>query len=182
MTRAEDIEQLKEGCKNRRDRALLEYFRTTASRKGEVPYVKVNQINWNTGKLLMYGEKTEEWRNVWIDGVAMKYLKEYLLLDRKVDLCSSEPLFTHIRGDKTKKLQKSGIYAEIKRIAADSGISKRVYPHIYRHTVATNVIKRGGTVYDAGCYLGHKGSDVTQKHYIAQRDSEEVFRKYVQAI
>ena len=179
---AEDIEQLKEGCKNRRDRALLEYFRTTASRKGEVPYVKVNQIDWNTGKLLMYGEKTEEWRNVWIDGVAMKYLKEYLLLDRKVDLRSSEPLFTHIRGNKTKKLQKSGIYAEIKRIAADSGINKRVYPHIYRHTVATNVIKRGGTVYDAGCYLGHKGSDVTQKHYIAQRDSEEVFRKYAQAI
>lgn len=90
--------------------------------------------------------------------------------------------YIYIRGDKTKKLQKSGIYAEIKRIAADSGINKRVYPHIYRHTVATNVIKRGGTVYDAGCYLGHKGSDVTQKHYIAQRDSEEVFRKYVQAI
>lgn len=179
---AEDIEQLKEGCKNRRDRALLEYFRSTACRRGEIPYVKINQVDWNTGKILMYGEKTDEWRNVFLDGVAIKYIKEYILLERKLDLNSPEPLFTRMRGDKTVALSKAGIYTEIKRIATDSGINKRVYPHIYRHTVATNVIRRGGSVYDAGCYLGHKGSDVTQRYYIAQRDSEEVFRKYVQAI
>ena len=179
---AEDIEQLKEGCKNRRDRALIEYFRTTASRRGEIPYVKINQIDWNTGEILIYGEKTEEWRNVYLDGVAIKYIKEYIIFERQVELTSSEPLFTHIRGDKTKVLSKAGIYTEIKRIAADSGIQKRVYPHIYRHTVATNIVRRGGTDYDAGCYLGHRGSDSTKRYYIAKVNTKEVFDKFVQAI
>ncbi|MCD8198233.1 MAG: phage integrase N-terminal SAM-like domain-containing protein [Lachnospiraceae bacterium] len=45
----EDVEVMKEACKNKRDRALLEWLRSTATRKGEIPDVKINQINWQTG-------------------------------------------------------------------------------------------------------------------------------------
>ena len=58
--KSEEVEQLKEGCKNRRDRALLEWLRSTASRKGEIPYVKINQIDWNNGELILYGEKNRD--------------------------------------------------------------------------------------------------------------------------
>ena len=61
-------------------------------------------------------------------------------------------------------------------------MNRRVYPHLFRKSTATNVVRRGGTVEDAGCYLGHKGSNVTQRHYIAQLDSEKVFKQYVAII
>lgn len=178
---AEEMEQLKEGCINRRDRAMLEFLRSTACRKGEVPYIKISDINWATGEILIYGEKTETWRHVYLDGVAIKYLREYITIDREQSLDSSEPLFTSSRIP-GKKLSKSGIYAEIKRIEQKSGIKKRVYPHLLRKTTATNIVRRGGTADDAGCYIGHKGSDVTRRHYIAQKNPEIVFRRFVEAV
>ena len=178
---AEEMEQLKEGCTDRRERAMLEFMRSTACRKGEIPYIKINDVNWGTGAILIYGEKTETWRNVYLDGVAMKYLKEYITLDREQSLDSTEPLFASSR-DSAKVLSKGGIYAEIKRIEKKSGIKKRVYPHLMRKTTATNIVRRGGTADDAGCYIGHKGSDVTRRHYIAQKDPETVFQRFVAAV
>lgn len=178
---AEEMEQLKEGCTDRRERAMLEFMRSTACRKGEIPYIKINDVNWGTGAILIYGEKTETWRNVYLDGVAMKYLKEYITLDREQSLDSTEPLFASSR-DSAKVLSKGGIYAEIKRIEKKSGIKKRVYPHLMRKTTATNIVRRGGTADDAGCYIGHKGSDVTRRHYIAQKDPETVFQRFVTAV
>lgn len=178
---AEEMEQLKEGCRTKRDRALLEWMRSTACRRGEVPYVQINQINWGTGELLLYGEKTETWRKVFLDGVALKYIKEYVEKERHLSYDSNQPLFTSLRGE-GKALTKSGIYCEIKAIAQRSGLNRRVYPHLLRKTAATNIVRRGGTVDDAGCYIGHKGSDVTRRHYIAQKDPEMVFRLYVASV
>jgi site-specific recombinase XerD len=177
--KSEEVEQLKEGCKNRRDRALLEWLRSTASRKGEIPYVKINQIDWNNGELILYGKKTEIYRQVFLDGVALKYIKEYIVLDRKQSFDSNEPLFTHIVGDKSKVLGKGGIFKEIKDIAKRCGINKRVYPQLFRSTTATNIVRRGGTADDSGCYLGHKGSDVTRRHYIAEKNPKIVFFRFV---
>ena len=42
---AEEMEQLKEGCTDRRGRAMLEFMRSTACRKGEIPYIKINDVN-----------------------------------------------------------------------------------------------------------------------------------------
>lgn len=178
---AEEMEQLKEGCVCARDRALLEFLRSTACRRGEIPYIKVKDINWNTGEILIYGEKTDTWRNVYLDSVAIKYLKDYILTDRKIQLNSSEPLFTRSKKP-VRVLSKNGIYAEIKRIEKNSHISKRVYPHLFRKTTATNIVRRGGTVDDAGCYIGHKGSDVTRRYYIAQKDPKNVFHRFVESI
>ena len=77
-------------------------------------------------------------------------------------------------------MSKGAIYAEIKRIGRKSGIKKRVYPHLMRKTTATNIVRRGGTADDAGCYIGHKGSDVTRRHYIAQKNPEMVFHQFVE--
>lgn len=144
--------------------------------------MKINQIDWNNGELILYGEKTEAYRQVFLDGVALKYIKEYIVLDRKQSFDSNEPLFTHIVGDKSKVLGKGGIFKEIKDIAKRCGINKRVYPQLFRSTTATNIVRRGGTADDSGCYLGHKGSDVTRRHYIAEKNLRIVFFRFVYSI
>lgn len=179
----EEVEQLKTGCKTKRDRALIEWLRCTAMRKGEVAGVRINQINWKQGKVTIYGSKGHAFRTVCLDAIALKYLREYIE-ERGLDEGSSQPLFTHIKGDQSRALTKAGIYSEVKRIASASGLSRRVYPHLFRKTTATNIVRRGGTDSDAGIYLGHKLKGVAAEHYVARSDDTtiKIFREYVAAI
>ena len=178
-----DVEQIKKGCKNRRDRAMLEFMRSTAMRLGEVPLVKVNDIDFRSGKIVIFGEKSQKYRTVFLDSVALYYIKEYLC-ERGVQENSREPLFTHLRGDRRQVLEAEGIYAAIKRIAGSSAIDRRVYPHIFRKTTATNICKRGGSEDAAGEYLGHAPKNVTGKHYTFKSEQyvEQIFRNYVEAV
>ncbi len=131
---ATDMEQLKNGCIHVRDRALIEFMRSTAMRRGEVPLVKICDIDFRSGKLVIFGEKTQKYRTVFLDDVAIHYIQEYLKY-RGVTENSREPLFTHLRGDKTKALDVDGVYASIKDIARRAGMDRRVYPHLFRKTM-----------------------------------------------
>ena len=180
---AQDTEQLKAGCKHKRDRAIIEFMRSTALRRGEVPKSRVCDIDFKSGKIVIYGEKTRKYRTVYLDGVALYYIKEYLK-ERGVDERSTEPLFTHVRGDKTQVLETEGLYASIKTIAKRAGMDKRVYPHLFRKTTATNICRRGGSEDAAGEYLGHAPKSVTGKHYTfkSEQHVEQIFHNYVEAV
>ena len=181
---AEEVEQLKNGCRTKRDRALIEWMRCTAMRKGEIPEITINQIDWQKGRVMIYGSKGKAFRTVCLDAIALKYLREYIVDERGLDLRSTQPLFTHNRGNTTQALSKSGIYSEIKRIATASGLDRRVYPHLFRKTTATNIIRRGGTDSDAGEYLGHKPQGVTARHYAFRSEDHtvKIFESYVAAV
>lgn len=162
---------------------MLEFLRSTAMRKGEVPLVKISDINFNTGRICIFGHKANRFRTVFLDKVALHYIKEYLL-ERGVSQDSDEPLFTHLRGDKGVGLDGDGIYYAIRQIAKRAGIERRVYPHVFRKTVATNMVKRGASEDAAGEYLGHAPKSVTGRHYINKTDQyvENLFHNYVEAV
>lgn len=179
-----EVEQLKTGCINKRDRALLEWFRCTAMRVGEIPQVNINSIDWTTGQVRIYGHKTDTYRLVMLDAIALKYLKEYVVEERKLTTGSDKPLFVPSKGNQNTPLTRDGIYSEVKRIAAKSGLNKRVYPHIFRKTCATNIVKRGASVDEAGLYLGHKPNNVTAKHYayMSEDSVKRIFKSYVECV
>lgn len=178
---AEEMEQLKEGCIAKRDRALIEWMRCTASRRGEIPYININQINWSTGEVMIYGEKTDTYRIAYVDGVAIKYLKEYIE-ERGLTIKSNLPLFAHKKGVGEKAISKGTIYTEIKRIGKRAGLDRRVYPHLFRKTTATNIVRRGGSTEEAGLYIGHKPQGVTARHYVSADSVSKIFRDYVSSI
>lgn len=180
---ARETEQLKTGCVHKRDRALIEFMRSTAMRRGEVPKVKVGDIDFRSGKITIYGEKSHKYRTVYLDSVALHYIQEYLK-ERGVGEKSAEPLFTHLRGDKTRVLDVDGIYASIKDIARRADMDKSVYPHLFRKTTATNICRRGGSEDAAGEYLGHAPRNVTGKHYTYKSEQyvEQIFHNFVEAV
>lgn len=179
----EEVEKLKTGCRTKRDRALIEFLRCTAMRREEVPEVKVKDIDWTSGKIVIYGQKSNAYRLVCLDSVAMHYLREYLG-ERGISGNSAEPLFTHVRGDKSLALSKDGVYSTVKTIARRADMDRRVYPHLFRKTTATNIIKRGGSEEAAGEYLGHKPKTVTGRHYAYKSDDHvlSIFRRYVASV
>ncbi len=118
-----DLDEYKESL---RDRALLEFLRSTAVRVSECVSVNVQDINWQSGELMVYGQKNRTWRTVCLDDTAKYHLKKYI--DSRND---KEPaLFISSKRDH-KRLAKPGIESAIGRIAERSGLKRRVYPHLF---------------------------------------------------
>lgn len=176
-----EVEQLKKGCKHKRDRALMEWLRCTATRGGEMPIININQIDWQTGKITIYGQKGHAYRPVCLDNIAIGYIREYLD-ERGETITSNNPLFTHLHN--TKPLQRGGICTSLKAIARRAGVQHNVYTHLFRKTVATQIVRRGGSDSDAGEYLGHKPMGVTGRHYIYRSEDRvvKIFDNFVKAV
>ena len=176
----EEWEMLKKGCCDSRDSALIEFMRCTAMRRGEIPQVKISDIDFSTGEIIIYGYKTSKYRSVFLDKVALFYIRQYMS-ERNVTEQSTQYLFTHLRGNRELRLEDRGIYSVIKNIGKRSGMERRVYPHLFRKTTATNIIRRGGSEDAAGEYLGHAPKGVTGKHYTFKdkQHTEKIFREYV---
>lgn len=112
-----------------------------------------------------------------IDDTAKYHLRKYI--DSRND---KEPaLFISSKRD-CKRLAKPGIESAIGRIAERSGLKRRVYPHLFRKTTATNMVKRGCPRELVAFYLGHKNGDARtlNKHYAATTPDQVLgaFRKY----
>lgn len=178
----EDFEQLKSGCRHKRDRAMIEFLRCTAMRVGEVINIKINDINWRNGKILIYGEKSRTYRPVCLDSIAIKYLTDYIF-SRNIQLDSDEYLFTSIKKN-GKQLQIEGVRHAVQSIGKRANVTRRIYPHLFRKTCASNIIKRGGSIHDAGEYLGHKDRTTTGQHYayISEDHTIEIFNKFVATV
>ena len=178
----EEYEQLKSGCTHPRDRAMIEFMRSTAMRIGEIVGIKISDVDWNKGVLQIYANKTRSYRPVCLDSVAIKYLTEYIN-SRGLTLNSDGYLFTSLR-DNTKPLNDSGMRCAIKHIAQVANMDRRVYPHLFRKTTATNIVKRGGSIHDAGEYLGHKDRSTAGQYYIHISNDHilGVFKRYVETV
>lgn len=175
----EEFEQLKSGCKYKRDRAMIEFMRCTAMRVGEIVNVKISDIDWKNGKIQIYGCKNRTYRPVCLDSVAIKYLMDYVL-SRNLSLNSDKYLFTSLKKI-NEPLTIDGIRCSIIAIRNRSKINRRIYPHLFRKTTASNIIKRGGSVHDAGEYLGHKDKSTAAQYYayISEEHTIDIFKKYV---
>lgn len=147
-----------------RDRALLEFLRSTAIRVGECVSVNISDIDWNNGEVLVYGHKTKRYRKACIDDVAKYHLKKYI--DSRMD--DNEALFVSLKSPH-RRMQKTSIEYAIRSIADRSILDRRVYPHLLRKTTATNMAKKGCPRELIAFYLGHKDGNTKtlNKHYAA---------------
>lgn len=157
----EDINAYREAL---RDRALLEFLRSTAIRVGECVSVNISDIDWNNGEVLVYGHKTKRYRKACIDDVSKYHLKKYI--DSRTD--DNEALFVSLKSPH-RRMQKTSIEYAIRSIADRSILDRRVYPHLLRKTTATNMAKRGCPRELIAFYLGHKDGNTKtlNKHYAA---------------
>jgi integrase/recombinase XerD len=68
----------------------------------------------------------------------------------------------------------------IKEMAAGAHITKRVYPHLLRHSVATTLLERGMPIEQIQKFLGHSKFETTQIN--AESSAEIIKDSYQRAL
>lgn len=158
----EEIEKLREACKDKRERALMEFLLSTGVRIGEVPLIEREEVDWDKGEILIYGHKTDEYRTVFLTDVARMHLRKYL--EERED--NGPALFGGVRKPHDA-VHEDGLRRIIKQIAERSGLKRRVYPHLFRKTMATILRMKGCKIEDIQAMVGHKSAATTIKYYSA---------------
>ena len=188
---SEEIERLRESCVTDRERALMEYMRSTGCRLGEIPAVRVRDINWNNGEIVIYAPKQKKYRSIYLDDVARFYMRKYLMsrpdigdklfagmgLNGKSNL--DVPVFSWIR-DPGKNVHEAALRDEIYKIKRRSELDRRVYPHLFRKTLGMK-LRRNRCPEDLIMnILGDDSADVVRKHYSANTPAQiyEAHRLY----
>ncbi len=160
-----------------RDRAMMELLYATGIRVSELISLTINNINWQTGYLIVMGKGGKE-RIVPIGQVAYDCLGRYVNKMRPGLLKgnSTTVLFLNRSGG---GLTRQGFWKIVKKYAKKAGMMKRVYPHTFRHSFATHILERGGDLRSVQVMLGHSDISTTQIYtHVTRERLKDIHRKY----
>lgn len=165
-----------------RDKAILELFFSTGLRVSELASLD-RDLDISRDHFSIRG-KGEKVRIVFLSETAKSHIKEYLNKRTDVD----EAMFISIgRGGEEKLHVKQGslrmttrsIQRMIKQYSIKAGITKKVTPHVLRHSFATDLLENGADIRSVQSLLGH-ASIITTQIYTHVTDSrlKEVYDKF----
>lgn len=163
-----ELEMLKGACKTIKEKALLTFYLTTGCRVSEVVGINRDDVDFSNRCIKVCGKGDKE-RYVYFTQLAAMYLKSYL----KTRTDNMEALFI---SKNKQRMTKSGHEAVLKNIGARCGV-RRVFPHRFRHTFATNMISNGMPIQEVSILMGHSKIDTTSVY--AHTNQERVKLSYL---
>ncbi len=143
-----------------RDRAILELFFSTGLRVSELASLN-RDLDLSKDEFSIRG-KGEKVRVVFLSESAKEAVKKYLKARKDM----SEPMFIQFsnnKGDKKDpRLTPRSIERLVKKYSIKAGISKKVTPHVIRHSFATDLLQNGADIRSVQMMLGHANIATTQ--------------------
>lgn len=140
---------------NFRNFVIIEFFLDTGCRLSEVAGLKVDDIDLHNRLAYVEGKGNKQ-GVVPFGHKTAKDLHTYIHIHRhgKID-----QLFLLPDG---QPLTRQGMQMMVRRALADIGVSKKLGPHILRHTFATNFLRHGGDLESLRRILRHSSIQTTQ--------------------
>lgn len=169
----ENIELLRDNCKQIRDLAIIDFLYSTGIRVGELVNLNLEDINFEERECVVYGKGNKE-RRVYFDARSKLHLQEYI----KTRTDKNPALFVTL--DKPhERLKISGVEICLRKLGRRLNIEK-VHPHKFRRSMATKAIDKGMPIEQVQRLLGHQQIDTTM-HYamVNQNNVKNSHRKYI---
>jgi site-specific recombinase XerD len=163
-----------------RDRAMLELLFSTGLRVSELASLS-RELDIDGEEFSVRG-KGEKVRVVFISDDARMAVKEYL--KKRNDM--SDALFVNIvktpkgkTGKMPSRLTPRSIERIIKNYGLKAGISKKVTPHVIRHSFATDLLSNGADLRSVQMLLGHANIATTQIYtHVTDKALRDTHRKF----
>lgn len=162
--------------KSLRDKSILELLFSTGLRVSELCALP-RDIDLKNEELSVRG-KGDKVRIVFLSKHARDVVKLYL--DKRKDM--EDSLFTslsHRKGETSSKLTPRSVERLVKHYATSCGISKKVTPHVIRHSFATDLLRNGADLRSVQALLGHSDISTTQVYtHVTDKHLREVHKKF----
>lgn len=171
-----------ETTKGLRDRSIIELLFSTGLRVSELCSLN-RDLDLGRDEFSIRG-KGEKIRVVFLSESAKKIIKKYL--EKRDDM--DEAMFVQVAGKGGESLLKKQVSIRltprsieriIKFYATKAGISKKVTPHVIRHSFATDLLSNGADLRSVQALLGHANITTTQVYtHVTDRHLGEVHKKF----
>lgn len=145
---AEELARMLGKTRNAQERSLTTLLHHAGPRAGEVPTCDIDDVAEDKYGVIINmkeadGQKTGPRPIRIVKGTQAYDDFKAWLKEHKYRHVAGAPLYYgNSNRYPGRRMGYQTIYAIVKRLQRDAGIKKRIYPHLFRHTSATNAVKR----------------------------------------
>ena len=169
-----ELEQVRDACINLREKAMIEFFYSTGCRVSEMVRLNKSDIDFDNGEVYLLG-KGNKYRTSYLNAKAYYYLEKYL--SSRSD--NENALFVTMRKP-YRRITKAGIECNLHNIGERANIDRNLFPHLIRHTTATDALSHGMDISNLKEILGHSKIDTTLIYAKISKDSTKYnHKKYI---
>lgn len=160
-----------------RDRAILETLFSTGLRVSEL--TSLNQdIDLSRDEITVRG-KGEKLRVVFFSPTAKAAIAHYLKQRDDFDEALFVQYGKNLKQAKERRLTPRSVERMVKKYAIKAGITKKVTPHIVRHSFATDLLQNGADIRSVQVLLGHASINTTQIYtHVTDKHLREIHSKF----
>lgn len=158
-----EIDQLEAAATSTRDAIIVRLLAETGIRRAECAGLKVKDLLEEGGRhyLLVHGKGRRD-RRVPLSPSLARRIRKYVN-GRPRD--SYVFLALHMQNGDREPLSDSGITQMITNLGELAGLDKHVTPHLFRHTAATHMLRKGVDSLLVAQVLGHSSLQMIQRVY-----------------
>lgn len=144
-----------------RNRALLVVLYRGGLRISEALSVLPKDIDAEAGTLRVLCGKGKTVRLVGLDAGAMAVVQVWLERRSQLEIGGRAPVFCTLAGEPMKTAY---VRSMLPRLARRAGIVRRVHPHSFRHSFASELVSEGTPLNLVQIALGHKSVATTDRY------------------
>lgn len=160
-----------------RDRAILELFFSTGLRLSELCSLN-RDLDLSRDEFSIRG-KGEKVRVVFLSDDAKQAIREYHAKRKDMDEAMFIELSRNKSKDGSRRLTPRSIERIVRDVAIKAGISKKVTPHVLRHSFATDLLSNGADIRSVQMMLGHANITTTQIYtHVTDKALRDIHKKF----
>jgi len=160
-----------------RDRAMLELLYASGLRVSELLSVESADLNYEFGYLRVFGKGSKE-RIVPVGSVALEWCRKYLDEGRAKLIDQAIPTASMFLNKDGHPMTRQGFWKIIKHYALVAGITKKLSPHVIRHSFATHLLENDADLRSVQEMLGHSDISTTQIYtHVSNKTLKDIYRR-----
>ncbi len=160
-----------------RDKAMFELLYASGLRVSELLSIESADLNFELGYLRVYGKGSKE-RIVPVGSIALQWCRKYINEARPQLAGKNSHTSLMFLNRDGNALSRQGFWKIIKHYAKIACITKKISPHVIRHSFATHLLENDADLRAVQEMLGHSDISTTQIYtHVSNKMLRDVYRR-----